>query len=280
MKIRKAVIPAAGRGTRLLPLTMSCPKEMLPVGKRPVIDYVIREILNAGIEYILIITTLEKRTIEEYCYDAGLTGKIFFVHQNIEPGMPYGLACAIKLSEGFVDGEPFLVCLGDCIIESEYERSPIKRLVDAHIKYNSSATILFEEVHWDEVSKYGIAKPYDTVTDEFLLKDIIEKPSREEAYSNLAVSGRYAFNSEVFKYIEQTKPGKGGELQITDSIRLLINYGNHVLGVRLKEGEMRYDIGNMLSYYKAFFDFSVSDEIFGEEFRKVITEKYLWNGKK
>ena len=280
MKIRKAVVPAAGRGTRLFPLTMSYPKEMLPVGKRPVIDYVIREILNAGIEYVLIINTFEKRSIEEYFYDAGLTGKIFFVHQVIEQGTPYGLACAIKLSEGFVGGEPFLVCLGDCIIKSDYERSPTERLIDAHIRYNSSTTILFEEVPWDNVKMYGIAKPYDIGADEFLLEDIIEKPSREEAYSNLAVSGRYVFNPEIFKLIDQTKPGKGGELQITDSIRLLINYEYTVLGIRLKEGEMRYDIGNLLSYYKAFFDFSVSDEIFGEEFRKAITEKYLWNGKK
>lgn len=280
MRIRKAVIPAAGIGTRLFPLTMSYPKEMLPVGRRPVIGYVIGEILNAGIEYILIITTFEKRSIEEYCRDAELTGRIFFVHQVVEPNTPYGLAYAIKLSEGFVDGEPFLVCLGDCIIKSDYERSPLKRLIDAHIKYNSSATILFEEVPWDNVNRYGIARPYNIVGDEFLLKDIIEKPSREEAYSNLAVSGRYIFNPEIFQCIDQTKPGKGDELQITDSIRLLISYEYPVLGVNLRKGERRYDIGNLLSYYKAFFDFSVSDEIFGEEFRKVIMEKYLWNGER
>ncbi len=200
MKIRKAVIPAAGRGTRLLPLTEACPKEMLTVGRKPVIRYVVEEILNAGIEYILIITTLEKRLIEEHFSDEiNTSGRIFFVHQTVKPGMPYGLAYAIKLSEGFVSEEPFVVCLGDCIIKSDYNESPLKRMIDSHIKYNSSATIIFEEVPWDKVSLYGIAKPYRAIGDEFLLEDIIEKPSKDSAYSNLAVSGRYVFNPETFR---------------------------------------------------------------------------------
>lgn len=277
MKIRKAVIPAAGKGTRLLPLTMSCPKEMLPVGRKPVILYVVEEILNAGIEYILIINTYDKRSIEEILYyNKELAGRIFFVQQIIEPSMPYGLAHAIKLSEGFVSGDPFVVCLGDCIIKSDYNESPLKCMIDAHIKYNSYATILFEEVPWDNVNRYGIAKPSNIVGNEFLLEDIIEKPSKEKAYSNLAVSGRYVFNPEIFRYIDQTKPGKDGELQLTDSIKLLISYEYQVFGVKLKENEKRYDIGNLLNYFKAFFDFSISDESFGEELGKYIMEKVIW----
>lgn len=281
MKIRKAVIPAAGKGTRLLPLTASCPKEMLTVGQKPVIQYIVEEVLNVGIEYILIVTTLEKRTIEEHFSDyINLAGKIFYVHQTVKSDKPYGLACAIKLSEGFVNGEPFVVCLGDCIIKSDYNEPPLKRMIDMHIRYNSSATIIFEKVPWDNVSRYGIAKPYRVIGDEFLLDDIIEKPSKESAYSNLAVAGRYVFNPEIFRYIDQIKPGRGGEYQLTDAIKLLISYKYSVLGLRLKENEKRYDIGNLLSYFKAFFDFSISDEVFGEDFRKFIMEKYIWNGKK
>ena len=281
MKIRKAVIPAAGRGTRLLPLTLSCPKEALPVGRRPVIHYVVNEILDVGIEYILIITTYEKRAIEEFfCYDKELAGKIFFIHQIIDQHTPYGLAYAVKLSEGFVSGEPFVVCLGDCIIKSDYNESPLKRMINAHIKYNPFATLLFQEVPWDDVCRYGIAKPSKITDNEFLLEDIIEKPSKEEAYSNLAVSGRYIFNPEIFRYIDQTECGKGGELQLTDSIKLLIRDKHSVFGLKLKENEKRYDVGNLLNYFEAFFDFSISDDAYGEELRKYIMEKEIWKGKK
>jgi UTP--glucose-1-phosphate uridylyltransferase len=277
MRIRKAVIPAAGRGTRLLPLTVSQPKEILPVGRKPVIQYVVEELRSAGIEDILIITTKDKRSIED-CFsdDDPLTGHIFYVYQTVRPDLPYGLAYAVGLSEGFVGDDPFVVCLGDCIVRSDdVTRKPalLDRLLYTHETHNAAATIAFEEVSSEKVSRYGIAKPRDSVGEEFQLDDIIEKPAREEAPSNLAVSARYVFEPEIFFAIGQTQPGAGGELQLTDSIRLLLKNKRPVWGVKLREDEVRYDIGNFPGYFRAFFDFSLADKDCGEEFRHYAREK-------
>jgi len=276
MRIRKAVIPAAGRGTRLLPLTESQPKEILPVGRKPVIQYVVEELQSAGIEDILIITTNDKRSIEAcFSRNKSLTGRLFYVYQTVRPDLPYGLAYAVGLSEGFVGNDPFVVCLGDCIIRSrgsEQEPALLERLIHAHETHNAAATIAFEEVPPENVSRYGVARPRGIAGADFPLDDIVEKPPREEAPSNLAVSARYVFEPEIFSCIKRTGPGAGGELQITDSIRLLLKDGRPAWGVKLREDEKRYDIGGFSGYFKAFFDFSLADEDFGEEFRKYARE--------
>ena len=276
MRMRKAVIPAAGMGTRLLPLTVSQPKEMLPIGRKPVIQYVLEEIQSAGIEHTLIITNRNKRSIEDY-FDENrlLSGEVFYMRQAIRPGLPYGLAYAVSLSEGFVGDCPFLVCLGDCIIKSDSSGSLLKRLIHTHETHNAAATIVFEEVSSEKVSKYGIAKPSDPIGEEFQLEDIIEKPSPEEAPSNLAVAARYIFEPSIFSYLKRTPPGAGGELQLTDSIRLLLEDGLPVWGVKLAKDEVRYDIGEFAGYFKTFFDFSIGDKDFGEEFNQYVRERYL-----
>jgi UTP--glucose-1-phosphate uridylyltransferase len=275
MKIRKAVIPAAGLGTRLLPLTKSQPKEMLPIGRKPVIQYVVEEIQSAGIEHILIITTQSKRAIEDFLgADRFVSGEVFYVRQTIQPDLPYGLAYAVGLSEGFVGNEPFLVCLGDCIVKSNSPDFLLKRLIRTHETHNAAATIAFEEVPWEKVSKYGIARPGGAVGEEFHLDDIVEKPPREESPSNLAVAARYVFEPEIFSFIKQIQPGVGGELQLTDSIRSLLKSGRPVWGTKLRKDEARYDIGGFAGYFKAFFDFSLADEDFGEEFRQYV-RKYV-----
>jgi len=279
LRIRKAVIPAAGMGTRLLPLTRSLPKEMLPIGQKPVIQYVVEEILSAGIEYILIITSQSKRLIEDY-FDGGksLPGEVFYVNQTIRPDLPYGLAYAVSLSEGFAGNEPFLVCLGDCIIKTSDTNSLLRRLIHTHETHNSAVTVAFEEVEPEKVSRYGIAKPSSIADqvfpEEFQLDDIVEKPAREKAPSNLAVAARYVLEPEIFSYIKQTQPGAGGELQLTDAIRLLLRNGRPVWGVKLKN-EVRYDIGSFPGYFKAFFEFSLADEDFGEEFGQYMKERLL-----
>ena len=274
MGIRKAVIPAAGQGTRLLPLTRSQPKETLPVGRKPVIQHVIEEIRSVGIEHALIITTQDKRAIEDCFYkDNPMPGDIFYVHQTVGPELPYGLGYAIGLSEGFVGEEPFLACLGDCIVRSDEPDPILKRMIHTHETHNAAATIAFEEVPLEKVSRYGVASPCGVVGEEFQLDDIVEKPQREKAPSNLAVAARYIFQPEIFSCIKRTQPGKGGELQITDAIKLLLKKGRPVWGVRLRKGETRYDVGGFASYFKAFFDFAMTDEDAGEEFRKYVRER-------
>ncbi|MFC1713340.1 UTP--glucose-1-phosphate uridylyltransferase [Candidatus Poribacteria bacterium] len=276
MRIRKAVIPAAGQGTRLLPLTKSQPKETLPIGRKPVIQHVVDEILSAGIERILIITNQDKPLIKEHFdKNKSLSRKMSYVYQEVRPDLPYGLAYAIGLAEDFVGTDPFLVCLGDCIIgsgdqvRSDLGAAPalLERLIHTHVTHKAAVTIAFEEVSWEKVSRYGIARPRGTVEEEFQLDGIVEKPPSESAPSNLAVAARYVFEPEILHYIRQTKPGVKKELQITDSIGLLLRDERPVWGVPLRKDEVRYDIGGFAGYFRAFFDFAMTDEEVGEEFR-------------
>ena len=288
MQPRKAVIPAAGIGTRLLPATKSQPKEMLPVGRKPTIQYVVEEIYGAGIKEILIVTSEQKRAIEDH-FDpdgavmnrlkqektaietlehVGLDLDLFYTRQS----NPTGLADAIGKAEHFVGDEPFIVCLGDSIIESPGR--VLKRLIEAFTTNRASAAILFQTVDRQSVAKYGIAAPKGEVGPVFEVRDLIEKPKVEEAPSNLAITARYIFSPAVFKYTRQTPPGRGGEIQITDSIRLMLQAGHRVWGVQLEAGEKRYDIGNFRSYFEAFFSFSLKDKEFGEAFREY-AEKML-----
>jgi len=286
MKIHKAVIPAAGIGTRLLPATKSQPKEMLPVGRKPTIQYVVEEIAAAGVKDVLIITNQQKRTIEDH-FDVDIAleklleekGMPLDVLNHLNLGIhlfstrqsiPKGLGDAIGMAEDFVSDEHFAVSLGDAIIHSKQDGSLLHRLIDTHIAKNAGATIAFRKVNREDVVKYGIASPKDEGKGDrgFQLKDIVEKPSVEDAPSTLAIAARYIFSSEIFQYIKRTKPGAGGEIQITDSIRLMIEEGLPVWGVKLAPDEKRYDIGNYKSYFESFFDFSLIDPEFGEAFRE------------
>ncbi len=290
MQPRKAVIPAAGIGTRLLPATKSQPKEMLPVGRKPTIQYVIEEICAAGIKEILIITSQQKRAIEDHFdLDLALAERLARDQKSLEvlghveldielfytrQSNPTGLADAIGKAEHFVGNEPFIVCLGDSIIQSESPGCILKRLIDAFMTNQAGAAILFETVDRQSVVKYGIASPKGEVGPIFEIQDLIEKPRVEEAPSNLAIAARYVFSPDIFDYIRQTPPGRSGEIQITDSMRLLLQGGHRVWGVQLGANEKRYDIGNYRSYFEAFFSFSLADAEFGKAFREY-AEKML-----
>jgi UTP--glucose-1-phosphate uridylyltransferase len=285
MGICKAVIPAAGLGTRLLPATKSQPKEMLPVGRKPTIQYVVEELEAAGINQILIITGQKKRAIEDHFdrdtellrlleekgdqalinslkhEEAGV--QLFYTRQSEQ----LGTAHAIRLAENFVDDEPFVVCLGDSIIKSEEPGSFLKRLIKTHEARNAVVTIAFQEVKPEDVVKYGIAvlDPEHSEDSEFRLSGLVEKPSVDVAPSNLAISARYVFSPEIFDAIRET-PLRSGEYQITDSIRLLMN-SHEVWGLKLEPEEQRFDVGGFESYFKAFLAFALEDEEAGEAFR-------------
>ncbi|MGQ9630189.1 MAG: UTP--glucose-1-phosphate uridylyltransferase [bacterium] len=296
MRIKKAVIPAAGLGTRLLPATKSQPKEMLPVGRKPTIQYVVEEVEAAGLKQVLIITGQKKRAIEDH-FDRDqelvrhlenkrslLDGlkheemdiRLFYTRQSVQAG----LAHAIGLAEDFVGDDPFVVLLGDSIISSPEPGSLLQRLMDAHISNGATATIALEEVEWDEVVRYGIAKPKGEVGEEFEIEDLIEKPDVKDAPSNLAIAARYVFEPEVMEAIKRTPPGKGGEMWITDTIRIMLKEGARVFGVKLGPNETRYDIGNFQSYFRAFFDFCISDSELGEDFRRYALERLSAEGKR
>ena len=281
--MKNAVVPVAGLGTRLLPATKSQPKEMLPVGRKPIVQYIVEELIHVGVEEILFITGPGKTSLENY-FDmnhelvqtlrekgkeeqlAELEFDRFHVqYYYTRQRQLLGLGHAVTCARSFVGNEPFVVALGDSIIGLNAQSQVVQRMEQCFDEEGCAAVIAFEEVPPHEVSQYGIARPASD-DDVFQLLDIIEKPALDEAPSNLAVAARYIFTPKIFAALERTEPGKGGEIQLTDAIKLLIEDGEKVCGVRL-QGERRYDIGNFESYFQAFVEFALADEKYGAGLR-------------
>lgn len=287
MTITNAVVPVAGLGTRLLPATKSQPKEMLPVGKRPVVQYVVEELERNGFKRILFITGANKDSIENHFdQDPVLirhlreTGKeellqelefersdlsFFYTRQKLQRG----LGDAVLHAEEFAGHQPFAVALGDSIIGRHAQSQSLMRMCDVFLNNDCSAVVAFEEVPAEDVKQYGIADPAGPPREDgtFVVRDLIEKPDPEEAPSRMAVAARYIFSERIFPALHETKPGKGGEVQLTDAIRLLLRAGEKVIGLRLPPHEQRYDIGNFESYFQAFVDFALWDPEYGADLR-------------
>jgi UTP--glucose-1-phosphate uridylyltransferase len=292
--ITKAVIPAAGLGTRLLPLTKSQPKEMLPVGRKPVIQYVLEELQAADLREILVITGIRKRAIEDHfdsdpelvatLEQAGneavlsdlnyMEGKsrFFYTRQST----PRGLGHAISLAADFVDGEDFVVALGDSMIAAEDPASPLRTMVRVHHDLGAAAIIAVEKVPPEETFRYGIVSingaeppPGEPVA----MTDIVEKPPYGTAPSTLAVAARYVFSPAIFEALRHTLPDRRGEIQLSDAIKLLVQQGKPVYAWPLAQDQHRYDVGNFESYFEAFIDFALADERYGYLVRKHIKRK-------
>ncbi|MDO4639337.1 MAG: UTP--glucose-1-phosphate uridylyltransferase GalU [Leptotrichia hongkongensis] len=279
-KVRKAVIPAAGLGTRVLPATKAQPKEMLVIVDKPALQYLVEELVSAGIEEILIITGRNKGSIEnhfDYSYELEKTleekGKkdllkivnnisemsnIYYVRQK----RPLGLGHAISCAEAFVGDEPFVVLLGDDIIytDSEKGQKPVtKQLVDKYNELQGGTILGVQEVPHENVSKYGIIKPLKQIDEKtVVVEDFIEKPSVTEAPSNLAALGRYVLEPEIFSYLKETKPGKGGEIQLTDAILAMKNNGEKLYAYNF-DG-LRYDTGDKFGMFVANVEFGLRHE--------------------
>ncbi|HLQ44054.1 MAG TPA: UTP--glucose-1-phosphate uridylyltransferase [Planctomycetaceae bacterium] len=281
-----ALVPVAGWGTRLLPATKSQPKEMLPVGRKPVVQYVVEELVQSGIRRLLFITGQGKTSIENHFdIDAPLitylreTGReeqleeLQFEREDVEyfytrQRRQLGLGHAVLCGRAMIGEQPFVVALGDSIIGLHAESDIVNRMTSVFEREQADVVVAFEEVPVDEVVHYGIAKPQGTPGEVFELADLVEKPSVSEAPSRLAVAARYVFSPAIFEALAQTKPGKGGEIQLTDAIRLLLQRGHKGIGVRLTPQERRFDIGNFESYFQAFFEFALHDPQYGEALRE------------
>lgn len=276
--IRKAVIPAAGYGTRFLPVTKSSPKEMIPIVDTPVIQYVVEEAVASGITDILLIIGKGKRAIEEHFDRSPLLEETLIKKANFEmlekirsisnmanihfvwQKEMNGLGDAILHAKYHVNNEPFVILLGDTLVQSE--NGPVtKQLIDVYNQTKSSV-IALEEVKPELVSRYGIIdgeRISDTV---YKAKNWIEKPSPEEAPSNLAVASRYLFTPEIFDYLENTPPGKNNEIQLTDAMREMVK--NHPMyGMKFKG--KRYDIGDKLGFIKTNLEFGLKDPEIGRD---------------
>ena len=271
-RIRKAVIPAAGFGTRFLPATKATPKEMLPIVDKPTIQYIVEEALASGIEDILIISGHAKRAIEDH-FDStpileadlkakGKTELLKMVQEISEINVHYirqkhmrGLGDAILCARAFIDNEPFAVLLGDDVVYNESPQKPaLKQLIDMYDQ--TGATILgCQKVPKEKVSSYGIVAGEPTINEQLMkVSDMIEKPSVEEAPSQMAVLGRYIITPDVFEVLQNTKPGKGGEVQLTDALRVMAKrenvYAYNFAG-------KRYDVGDKLGFLKATVEFAL-----------------------
>jgi len=292
--INKAIIPAAGLGTRLLPATKSQPKEMLPVGRKPILQYVVEELQSASLRQILIITGRRKRVIEDH-FDADpelvaalkragnetalssiayLEGKsrFFYTRQSL----PKGLGHAVSLAADFVDDDDCVVALGDSLIAAANPAALLQAMMAAHRQLGAAAIVAVEQVLPEEAFRYGIVSidgaeppPGEPVA----MTDIIEKPPAGTAPSSLAVAARYVFSPDIFEALERTLPDAGGEIQLTNAIKMLVQMGKPVYAWLLAPDQQRYDVGNFESYFRTFVDFALADERFGYLARKYIKAK-------
>lgn len=286
-RVRKAVIPAAGLGTRVLPATKALPKEMLNIVDKPSLQYIVEELVEAGITDIVIITGRNKNSIEDhfdYSYEMEETLKnsnkaellskishisnmanIYYVRQN----MPLGLGHAILKAKSFIGDDPFLIALGDDIIYNS-QKVVSKQLIEKYEKYGKSV-IGCQEVPQEDVSKYGIVEVRKTLDDRtFEINNFIEKPNIEEAPSKMACLGRYLLSPKIFEFLENAKPGKGGEIQLTDSILNMLRAGEDVLAYNF-EGK-RYDIGNKIGLLIANIEYGLKNEETKEDLRKYLKD--------
>lgn len=278
MRVKKAVIPAAGLGVRFLPATKALPKEMIPIVDKPTIQYVIEEAVESGIQDILIITGRDKKAIEDHfdrsvsledhllskgktelldiVKQIGSMAEIHYVRQKEPRGLGHAVYCARR----FVGDEPFAVLLGDDIVRSEMPC--LKQMMELYEEVQSSV-IGVKEVPPTEVSKYGILDAEPARENIYRINDLVEKPAPEEAPSRLAIMGRYIIEPKIFDILAHTRPGAGGEIQLTDALNELAKQDS-MYGL-VFDGK-RYDVGDKLGYLKAMVDFALERPDLAEEF--------------
>jgi UTP--glucose-1-phosphate uridylyltransferase len=279
MKVRKAVIPAAGLGTRFLPVTKAMPKEMLPIVDKPTIQYIIEEAIASGIQEILIITGKSKRAIEDH-FDRSIELEIELEKKNstelleivknvsemvnihyIRQKAPRGLGHAIYCAKTFVGNEPFAVLLGDDVVYND-DNPCLKQMLACYDEYQASI-LGVQEVAQQDVCKYGIVDGKQVNDRVYTVKDLVEKPAVEEAPSNVAILGRYIITPGVFDFLEHATPGKGGEIQLTDALKeLAIKEGMYAFNF---EGK-RYDVGNKQGFLEATVETALRRQELRDEF--------------
>lgn len=287
MKIRKAVIPAAGLGTRFLPATKAIPKEMLPIVDKPTIQYIVEEIIGSGIEELLIITgrdkvsienhfdrsvelemNLEKNDKQEFLEQIRKISKMVNIH-TVRQKDPKGLGHAVYCAKSFVGDEPFAVLLGDDVVDSQ--KPCLKQMIEMYDKYKS--TILgVQQVAWENVNKYGILSGSKINDNIYKVDDLVEKPKINNAPTNIAILGRYIITPKIFSILEHTKRGVGGEIQLTDALRELAKIEN-MYGY-IFEGK-RYDVGSKIGFLQATVDFALKRDDLKDVFKSYLTDIVL-----
>ena len=289
-QVRKAVIPAAGLGTRFLPATKAQPKEMLPLVDKPAIQYVVEEAVSVGITDILVITGRGKRSLEDhfdrsfeleyYLEEGGKLAELAEMRRIAEmaeihyvrQGEPRGLGHAVLVASEHVGDLPFAVLLGDDIMHPD--AGVLAGMLGVYERYGHSVVAL-KEVPPEDISSYGCAAVTPLDDNIVRVEDLVEKPAEDEAPSNLAVMGRYVFGPAIFEVLAETKPGRGGEIQLTDAIKTLAEH-EPVYGWTFRDG--RFDVGNKLDYLEATVELALEREDIGPAFRQFLVERLAKDG--
>ena len=288
MTINIAIVPVAGLGTSVLPLTKSQPKEMLAVGRKPVVQYVVEELASNGIERILFITAQGKSSIAahfdidenliQYLREKGRESNLVeldYERQNIEyfytrQRRQLGLGHAVLCAEPLVGREPAVVALGDSIIGRHASSNIVSRMVDAYESEKADAVIALEPVPASHVDQYGIVNVRDENADYLRITGALEKPTIADAPTTLSIAARYVFSPAIYEALKDTSTDRNGNLQLTDAIAYLIDRGAKVVGIKLRPDVKRYDIGNFDSYFKTFLEFTLTDPIYGTEMQSYV----------
>lgn len=278
----------AGLGTRLLPATKSQPKEMLPVARKPIVQYVVEELVANGIGEVLFVTGRNKSSIENH-FDGDpeltrtliaanredllkelefedLGAHLFYTRQRMQKGLGDAILCG----ENFAGEQPFVVALGDSILGIHAQSRCVARMVELFGDRRASCVVAVEEVPREQTSHYGIIETAPGEDSWFRVLNLVEKPKPEEAPSNLAIAGRYVFSASIFDMIRDVAPDDRGEIQLTDAIQRMCEEGRRVLAVKLSPNERRYDIGNFPSYFETFVEFALADPLYGPDLRRAI----------
>ena len=291
--LRKAVIPVGGLGTRLLPMTKALPKELLPVGRRPMIQYVVEEMRSASLEYVCLVTGRKKNLIQEHfdhdpelvrhLQDRGrdeLLAELAYLQSGLQLSYirqrgPEGVADAVSLVEDFTGEQPFVVALGDSIICEVEMGTLLRRMIKEHLERGAAATIAVEafapggEEKVDGICPAEGTQPGDEV---FGVADVVEAATAHETQGTLTIAARFVFSPAIFAAIRMVSPGSGGEMRLTDAIRVLLQEGGTVQAVRLSPQQRRYSIGSFGGYYRAFLEFAIMDRRFGDEVLSYLKE--------
>lgn len=273
-----------------MPATKSQPKEMLPVARKPIVQYVAEELVQNQIENMLFVTGRSKTSIENH-FDSDpelmrlltdgkkddllgelkfeeMAARIFYTRQRVQRGLGDAILCG----ESFAGESPFVVALGDSIIGMNGSSNCVTRMSEIFTSMRASCVIAVEEVPAEETKHYGIIDPGEGEEDWVRIKNMVEKPDPAKAPSRWAVAGRYAFSPIIFDMIRRVKPDKRGEIQLTDAIQLLCEEGKRVLALKLPKKDKRYDIGNFPSYFETFVEFALADPLYGPDLKKRLRE--------
>lgn len=270
-----AVVPAAGFGTRLRPLSDAIPKEMLPVGRQLALERIVAELLAAGMTQVVFVLSPAKEAQIKRHFGEGRDSAAF--SYVIQPEMR-GLGDAILRAAPLLESEaaPFVVALGDAVFEEPEPGGLTRRLVESFMGASASVGLAVQRVPRERISRYGVVTPaaaVDPSADFVQITDIVEKPAPEDAPSDLAAAARYVVGAEVFAVLRETAPGKGGEIQLTDALRMLLHRGKPGVAVPLRMNEIRHDLGGLDSYFRAFAAFALSDAEHGASLRAYLSEK-------